>query len=161
MSWSHCITFISTWKNIINFTSTFSMGMVGEPIPIQGTSSPVTGSSFGSSSLQLFFSSFRAPCQRLEALVGSWFAWWKQLLIERMVISGEGAALMETLVKADTTYGFLLQLLTMMLFRGILSLQFCFFWLLRFHSHLGDVLTIHPVSKESSQSDGIPMLSLI
>jgi len=41
-----------------------------------------------------------------------------------MVISGEGAALMETLVKADTTYGFLLQLLTMMLFRGILSLQF-------------------------------------
>jgi hypothetical protein len=48
----------------------------------------------------------------------------EQLLIERMVISGEGAALMETLVKADTTYGFLLHLLTTMLFRGILSLQF-------------------------------------
>ena len=30
MSWSHCIPIISTWKNIINLTSTFSMGMVGE-----------------------------------------------------------------------------------------------------------------------------------
>ena len=111
------------------------------PIRIQGTSSPVTGSSFGSSSLQLFFSSFRAPCQRLEALVGSWFAWW---------------------IPAAKNIGVFTAALNHCSFFGGFKCLFNFDWLLRFHSFRWCI--DHPpcIQRDphqalvSSQSDRIP-----